>query len=78
MMTQAINGHFAPARTPRDIVVRLHAETVKALADGVVRQRLAVQGFDRGGTAPEQFAGIIRRDLARWKKVIASANIRAE
>jgi tripartite-type tricarboxylate transporter receptor subunit TctC len=56
----------------------LHAETVKVLADGVVRQRLAVQGFDRGGTTPEQFAGIIRRDLARRKKVIASASIRAE
>ena len=77
-MTQAINGLFAPARTPRDIVVRLHAETVKALADGVVRQRLAVQGFDPVGTTPEQFAELIRRDLARWKKVIASANIRAE
>jgi tripartite-type tricarboxylate transporter receptor subunit TctC len=78
MMTQAINGLLAPARTPRDIVVRLHAETIKALADGVARQRLAVQGFDPGGTTPEQFAGIIRRDLARCKKVIASASIRAE
>ena len=77
-MTQAINGLFAPARTPRDIVVRLHAETVKALADGAVGQRLAAQGFDPVGTTPEQFAEIIRRDLARWKKVIASANIRAE
>ena len=77
-MTQAINGHFAPARTPRDIVVRLHAETVKALADGVIGQRLAAQGFDPVGTTPEQFAEIIRRDLARWKKVIASAKIRAE
>jgi tripartite-type tricarboxylate transporter receptor subunit TctC len=71
-------GLFAPARTPRDVVVRLHAETVKALADGVVRHRLAAQGFDPEGTTPEQFAEIIRRDLARWKKVIASANIRAE
>jgi len=71
-------GLFAPARTPRDVVVRLHAETVKALADGVVRHRLEAQGFDPEGTTPEQFAEIIRRDLARWKKVIASANIRAE
>jgi len=78
MMTQAINGLFAPARTPRDIVVRVHAETVKALADGVVGQRLAAQGFDPVGTTPEQLAEIVRRDLARLKKVIASANIRAE
>ena len=77
-MTQAINGHFARARTPRDIVVRLHAETVKALADGVIGQRLAAQGFDPVGTTPEQFAELIRRDLARLKKVIASAKFRAE
>lgn len=43
-----------------------------------VRQRLAAQGFDAGGTTPEQFADIIRQDLARWQKVIAKANIRAE
>jgi hypothetical protein len=30
------------------------------------------------GTTPEQFAEIIRRDLARWRKVIARANIKAE
>ena len=41
-------------------------------------QRLAAQGFDPGGTAPEPFAGIIRRDLARGRKVIANATIRAE
>ena len=71
-------GLFAPARTPRDIVTRLHAETVKALADKEVGQRLAAQGFDAGGTTPEQFTEIIRRDLARWRKVIANAIIRSE
>lgn len=42
-----------------------------------VRQAPA-QGFDAGGTTPEQFADIIRQDMARWQRVIAKANIRAE
>jgi len=71
-------GLFAPAKTPREIVTRLYNETLKALNNQEVRQRLAAQGFDAGGTTPEQFADIIRQDMARWQKVIAKANIRAE
>jgi tripartite-type tricarboxylate transporter receptor subunit TctC len=71
-------GLFAPARTPREIIGRLQSEAVKALANGEVAQRLAAQGFDPGGTRPEQFADVIRRDMARWRKVIEKANIEAE
>jgi tripartite-type tricarboxylate transporter receptor subunit TctC len=71
-------GLFAPARTPREIIGRLQTEAVKALANGEVMQRLAAQGFDPGGTTPEQFADVIRRDMARWRKVIEKANIKAE
>jgi tripartite-type tricarboxylate transporter receptor subunit TctC len=71
-------GLFAPARTPREIISRLQGEAVKALANEEVGQRLVAQGFDTGGTTPEQFADIIRRDMARWQKVIAKANIKAE
>lgn len=71
-------GLFAPARVQRDIVNRLHAEVVKALANEEARQRLAVQGFDPGGMTPEQFADTIRRDMSRWRKVIAKASIRVE
>jgi tripartite-type tricarboxylate transporter receptor subunit TctC len=71
-------GLFAPAGTPREFMVRLHNETVKALASPEVKQRLSAQGFDAEGNTPEQFAEVIRRDLARWKKVIAAAKIRVE
>ena len=71
-------GLFAPAGTPRDVIARLHAETVQALAAPDVKQRLAAQGFDADGNTPEQFTQVIRRDLARWQKVIAEAKIRAE
>lgn len=71
-------GLFAAANTPRDIVGRLHGETVKALASPELKQRLAAQGFDAVGNTPEQFGDIIRRDLARWKGVIEAAKIRVE
>lgn len=71
-------GLFAPSRTPRDVLARLHGEAVKALADQEVVQRLAAQGFDPGGSTAEQFADVIRRDMVRWRKVIAAANIKAE
>jgi len=71
-------GLFAPAGTPREIIARLHSETVKALASKEVKQRLVAQGFDAEGNTPGEFAVVIRRDLARWQKVIAAAKIRVE
>ena len=71
-------GLFAPARTPREALARLHAEAVRALGNNDVRQRLAAEGFDAGGTTPEEFAALVRRDMARWQKVIAKANIQVE
>ena len=71
-------GLFAPVGTPREIVSRLHAEVVKGLASTDVKQRLSAQGFDADGNTPEQFTEVIRRDLARWQKVIAAAKIRVD
>ena len=71
-------GLFAPVGTPREIVARLQGEIVKALASADVKQRLIAQGFDADGNTSEQFTEVIRRDLARWQKVIAGAKIRVE
>jgi tripartite-type tricarboxylate transporter receptor subunit TctC len=71
-------GLFAPAGTPPAAITRLHAEIVKALASPEMKQRLASQGFQPEGNAPEQFLEMIRRDLARWREVVAAANIRGE
>ena len=71
-------GMLAPAKTPREVVNRLHGEIVKALGHEAVRSRLAAQGIDAGGIGPEKFAAIIKRDLARWQKVIRLGNIRPE
>jgi tripartite-type tricarboxylate transporter receptor subunit TctC len=70
-------GLLAPAKTPKPIVDRLHAETVKILA-GPVRQRLEVQGFEPVGGTPAEFSAYIKAEIVKWAKVIKDANIPAE
>jgi tripartite-type tricarboxylate transporter receptor subunit TctC len=71
-------GILAPAATPREIILKLHAEVVKGLALPDLRERYAGLGIEPVGNTPEQFATEIREDIARWAKVVRAANIRAE
>lgn len=68
-------GILAPAGTPRDVVTKLHAETVRILALPDVRQRLASEGAAAIGNTPEEFAAQIQRDITRWEKVARDARI---
>jgi tripartite-type tricarboxylate transporter receptor subunit TctC len=70
-------GLLAPARTPKPIVDRLHADTVKILA-GPARQRLEAQGFEPDGGTPAEFAAYIKSEITKWAKVIKDAGIPAE
>jgi tripartite-type tricarboxylate transporter receptor subunit TctC len=71
-------GFLAPAKTPREIVARLHAEIMKALKLPEVQERLAGLGADPIGSTPAQFDEQIRRDLAKWAKVVQAAGIQPE
>lgn len=71
-------GILAPAGTPRDVVARLHGETVRILALPDVRQRLASEGAEAIGNSPEEFSAQIRRDMARWAKVAKDAKIQPQ
>ena len=71
-------GLLAPASTPREIIVKLHAEVVKALALPDLRDRYVSSGIEPVGSPPDQFAAAIREDLARWAKVARTANIKQE
>ncbi|MCE2998737.1 MAG: tripartite tricarboxylate transporter substrate binding protein [Betaproteobacteria bacterium] len=68
-------GVLAPAGTPREAISRLHAETVRMLAQADVRQKLAAEGADGIGNTPEEFATQIQRDMARWARVAREARI---
>jgi len=71
-------GLLAPANTPREIVVRLHAEVIKALAAPEVRERIESFGAEALGSTPEEFAAQIKSDIVKWGKVVRYANIRQE
>jgi tripartite-type tricarboxylate transporter receptor subunit TctC len=71
-------GFLAPAGTPRAIVTRLNAEINAALKLPDVRARLEAAGIDIQGGSPQDYAALIRSDLAKWNKVIRDAGIPAE
>lgn len=69
---------MAPAGTPKEIIARLHAEIVKALADPEVRNKLRDQGLTARGTTPQELAVATREQLSRYGALFKEANIKAE
>jgi tripartite-type tricarboxylate transporter receptor subunit TctC len=72
------NGMFAPSKTPRPIINKVHGEVVKALNSPDVRDKLVAMGSDPVGSTPEEFYAHIKLELERWGKVIRDNNIRSE
>jgi tripartite-type tricarboxylate transporter receptor subunit TctC len=71
-------GMLAPAGTPAPIVARLHEESVRALAQPDVRERLASLAVDPVGSTPEAFRRLIGEEIELWASVARTANIRFE
>lgn len=71
-------GVAAPAKTPRPIVDRLHADVVRALNSPDVRDRLKGLGADPVGNTPEQYTSFMQNEIAKWGKVIKAAGIKGE
>jgi tripartite-type tricarboxylate transporter receptor subunit TctC len=71
-------GMLAPAKTPAPIVNRLWNEAAKAGRTEDMRKILAHEAAEPVGNSPDEFAAIIQRELATWKKVVDAAGIKAE
>ncbi len=69
-------GLLAPAGTPKDVVDKLHDETVKALAMPEMRRKFDELGLEPVGNTPAEFAAIIVKETPEWAKVIKDAGIR--
>ena len=69
---------LAPARTPPELIARLHQDVSAVLALPEVREQLANQGLTLQTGSPEQLTALLRSDLARWRKVISEAKIVAD
>jgi len=68
-------GLLVPAKTPREIVMKLHDAVVKTVATPAVRERLTGVGADPTTMSPEEFAKFIRADIDKWGKLAKSAGI---
>jgi tripartite-type tricarboxylate transporter receptor subunit TctC len=68
-------GLLVPAKTPREIVTKLHDAIVKAVATPAVRERLVSVGADPSTMSPDEFARFIRTDIDKWGKLAKSAGI---
>jgi tripartite-type tricarboxylate transporter receptor subunit TctC len=72
-------GVFAPGGTPPAIVNRLHAEINKAMQSPDLRAKYAEMGMDDSVTrTPEEFAALVRGDIAKFAKLVKEANIKIE
>lgn len=69
---------MAPAGTPKEIIARLNAEILKALADPDVRAKLVDQGITIRGTSADELGVATREQLARYAKLFKDAGIKAE
>ena len=71
-------GLFLPAKTPREIVEKLHGETVKALQSSKVREKLAALGIDPMPMSPSDFAAHVQREIAANANLVHEAGLKAQ
>ncbi len=71
-------GLLAPAGTPPAAILKLNAEINSVLGDAAIRELLAKQGMSAAGGRPERLGELVKREVARWSRVVAAAGIKAD
>jgi tripartite-type tricarboxylate transporter receptor subunit TctC len=72
-------GLFTTAGTPKDVVAKINGEVRKLFTEEAFRKRVIEPNmFESMVTPPEEFAAFIKRDSAKWSKVLRDANIRID
>jgi tripartite-type tricarboxylate transporter receptor subunit TctC len=74
-------GLFAPKDTPKEIIGKLNAAAVSALADPTIREKLAAQGYQiptREQQTPEALAALQKAEIEKWWPIIQAAGIKGE
>ena len=71
-------GLFAPAATPREVIARLHAESVRILALPEIKAHYANLGMVALSNTPEQFNAYVQEEIARWAKVVKATGAKAD
>jgi len=71
-------GVIAPKGTPHEAVARLNAGVRKAVASAELREAIATQGLDPVADSPEEFSGLIEKEMARWAQLAKAKGFRIE
>ncbi|MGE5523970.1 MAG: tripartite tricarboxylate transporter substrate binding protein [Rhodospirillaceae bacterium] len=71
-------GLFVPAATPKPIVAKLSAESIKVLKMPDVIARLSSQGAEPVGSTPEEFGAYVRAEIDKWANLVKLANMKAD
>lgn len=69
------NGLFAPAKTPERAVRAAHKATVQALQAPEVRERITQLGFVIVGSSPDEFAGFVKSEVVKFRRIIVESGI---
>src|SRR5262245_15265708 len=68
---------FVPAKTPPDIIRKMHGDTVAALAEPQIRSKLDALGVVVVGSTPQELGAHFKAEMEKWEPVIKAANIKA-
>ena len=71
-------GIMAPARTPKAVVATLNQTLITGLRSPDMRERVRAQSLDLWTSTPEEFAAVLKSDLARWGKVVKASGARVD
>ena len=72
------NGMFAPAGIPKPVLAKVSAEVMRAVHTPDVRKVFESDGATPVGSAPEEFARVLKAEIEKWMKVAKAANIKLE
>ena len=72
------SGVWAPAGTPRDVVLKLNQAIARFLKQSDTQEWLRSEGGEPAHSTPEEFAQVIASEIATWSKVVHTGNIKAD
>jgi tripartite-type tricarboxylate transporter receptor subunit TctC len=69
---------YVPTGTPKSVIARLNAETVKALNSADLKERLTLQGLDVAASTPEELTAFTQSETVKWAKVVKAAGVQLD
>jgi tripartite-type tricarboxylate transporter receptor subunit TctC len=71
-------GLFVPAKTPAEIIKKMHDDTAKMLTEPETRKKYEVLGIEAASATADQMAALMKNEIALWTPIIKAANIKGE